>query len=303
MDRFNQSSPNPFRALKVRWVLAGFVVISAILGLGLILLLSLSLLPIEVGDPILAPTLYILVFTGLCLMIVAQGRSPALNLRDLFGPLPWRLAWLQLLWLVAGLFLFSLGAFQISYLGLSWVAPRLVESTLQQSLLLSVDNAAAPHLYNGLMLFAVVVVAPVAEEFIFRGILLHRWGLKWGVRTAMVMTSVLFGLLHSNLIGLFMFGVVMTLLYLTTRSLLVPMVAHALNNALASGLEYATQSRALTPIYTLADFRSSWWLGVLCLLVSAPWVLRYVVYHWPTQTTPLPYFVNQNQRIQAEQRP
>ncbi|MBD2427018.1 CPBP family intramembrane glutamic endopeptidase [Phormidium sp. FACHB-1136] len=303
MDRFNQSSPNPFRALKARWVLAGFVVISAILGLGLILLGSLHLLPLEVGDPILAPTLYILVFTGLCLMIVVQGRSPALDLRDLLGPLPRRLAWLQLLWLVVGLFLFSLGAFQVSYLGLSWVAPHLVESTLQQSLLLSADNAAAPRLYNSLMLFAVVVVAPVAEEFIFRGILLHRWGLKWGVRTAMVMTSVLFGLLHSNLIGLFMFGVVMTLLYLTTRSLLVPMVAHALNNALASGLEYATQIRALTPIHTLADFRASWWLGVVCLLVSAPWVLRYVVYHWPTQTTPLPYFVNQSQRLDLGSRP
>lgn len=301
MARSNDFSDNPFTTLKARWVLVGFFVISVGLGLGLILLGSLSLFPIAVGDPILAPVLYILVFTSLCGLIVTQRRFPALNLRDLIGPLPWQLAWLQLLWLVVGLFLFSVGAFQVSYLGLSWVAPRLVEATLQQSRLLLADQAANPLLYKSLMLFSVVVVAPITEEFIFRGILFHRWSLKWGVRTAMVMTSVLFGLLHSNLIGLFVFGLVMSLLYLTTRSLIVPMAAHALNNALASGLDYAfTRAGSATPIHTLAEFQANWWLGIVCLLVSAPWVLRYVVYHWPVPATPLPYFVNQRQRLGRE---
>lgn len=301
MNPPNASTPNPFLTLKARWVLADFVIISMLLGLGLMLLASLNLLPIQVGDPILAPLIYSLVFAGLCLVIVVRQRSPALNLRDVLGPLPRRSAWRQLLGLVAGLFLFSLGAFQVSYLVLSWVAPHQVESTLQQSLLLSADNTAAPRFYNGLMLFSVVVVAPVTEEFIFRGILLHRWAIKWGVRTAMILTSLLFGLLHANPIGLFMFGLVMALLYLTTRSLLVPMVAHALNNALAYGLEYTTRLSSAPSLYTLAELQSGWWLGGLCLLISAPWVLRYAVYHWPSATTPLPYFVNQSQRIRPSQ--
>jgi membrane protease YdiL (CAAX protease family) len=124
-------------------------------------------------------------------------------------------------------------------------------------------------------------------------VLLHRWGLKWGIRPAIVLTSILFGLLHSNLIGLFAFGVVMSLLYLTTRSLLVPIVAHGINNALSSALDILWAPPTTQAANTLAEFRASWWLGVICLLLSAPWVLRYVIYNWPDRQTQLPYFANQ----------
>ncbi|MGB7311469.1 MAG: type II CAAX endopeptidase family protein, partial [Nodosilinea sp.] len=222
-----------------------FFVISAGLALVFSTLGALELLPLQGDDPILAPILYSLVFVGLCTAILLATRRLPLRLAMLLGPVPRHLAWVQLLWLVVGVFLFSLGAFQVSYLGLSVVAPGLVETTLSQSLLLSPDQATAPGLYNALMLFSVLVVAPITEEFIFRGVLLHRWSVKWGVRPAIVLTSVLFGVLHSNLIGLFVFGVVMSLLYLSTRSLLVPMVAHAINNAIASGVDFlATQPTA-----------------------------------------------------------
>ena len=289
---------NPFIALKARLVVVVFFAIA--LGLALVFgtLGGLELIPWAADDPIFAPVLYSLVFSSLCLSIWLVSRRPPLRLSYLLGPWPHQLAWLQLLWLVVGVFLFSLGAFQLSYLALSLVAPTWVEASLQQSLLLSAEQAAAPRLYNGLMLFSVVVVAPITEEFIFRGVLLHRWGTKWGVGAAIFLTSVLFGLLHANLIGLFVFGVVMALLYLSTRSLIVPIVAHAINNAIASGFELLTALTAPEDlaINTLAEFRASWWLGVLCLLVSAPWVLRYVFYHWPQPNTPLPYFANQAPR-------
>ncbi|MGB3202080.1 MAG: type II CAAX endopeptidase family protein [Nodosilinea sp.] len=284
---------NPFLVLKARRVVVMFVMISAGLALIFSTLGALELLPLQGNDPILAPILYSLIFLSLCTAIVLSTRRLPLRLAALLGPVPRHLAWVQLLWLVVGVFLFSLGAFQVSYLGLSLVAPGLVETTLRQSLLLSPDQATAPGLYNTLMLFSVLVVAPVTEEFIFRGVLLHRWGVKWGVRPAIVLTSVLFGVLHSNLIGLFVFGVVMSLLYLSTRSLLVPMVAHAMNNAIASGIDFLATQPSANAIDTLAEFRASWWLGVICLLASAPWVLRYVVYHWPDRQASMPYFLNQ----------
>ncbi len=290
------TSENPFLALKARLVLLIFLAISLTMALVFSILGALELMPLQGGDPILAPILYSLVFSGLCLSIVAAARRSPIRLAALFGPWPRQLAWVQLLWLVVGVFLFSQGAFQVSYLGLSLVAPGWVEATLHQSLLLSPDQVAAPGLYNGLVLFSVVVVAPITEEFIFRGVLLHRWGVKWGIRPAIVMTSILFGMLHSNLIGLFVFGVVMALLYLSTRSLLVPMVAHALNNAIASGIDFLTAQPTANALTTLAEFRANWWLGLVCLLVSAPWVLRYVAYHWPDAQTPLPYFANQGYR-------
>lgn len=288
---------NPFLALKARLVVLIFFAISISLALVFGTLGALELMPFQGGDPILAPILYSLVFLGLCVAILVAARRSPIRLVALFGPWPRHLAWVQLLWLVAGVFLFSLGAFQVSYLGLSLVAPGLVENTLQQSLLLSSEQATNPTLYNVLMLVSVLVVAPITEEFIFRGVLLHRWGVKWGIRPAIIMTSVLFGILHSNLVGLFVFGVVMSLLYLSTRSLLVPIVAHSLNNAIASGVDFLTAQPPATAINTLAEFRASWWLGPLCLLLSAPWVCRYVAYHWPNPQTQLPYFANQNRRF------
>ncbi|NJL48282.1 MAG: CPBP family intramembrane metalloprotease [Leptolyngbyaceae cyanobacterium SM2_5_2] len=217
------ASNHPFIALKARLVVVAFFGISIGLALLLGVLGGLGLLPLQPSDPIIAPILYILVFSGLCLAIVAVSRHPALEMAHLLGFVPRQLAWLQLLWLVVGVFLFSLGAFHISYVVLSLVAPNLVESTLEQSLVLSADKAAAPGLYTALMFISVVIVAPITEEFIFRGVLLHRWGVKWGIRRAILMTSVLFGLLHANLVGLFVFGVVMSLLYLSTARCWCPL--------------------------------------------------------------------------------
>ncbi|HIK44017.1 MAG TPA: CPBP family intramembrane metalloprotease, partial [Leptolyngbyaceae cyanobacterium M65_K2018_010] len=239
---------NPFLALKARLVVLVFFAIGLGLGLLLVVLSAFKVVPLQAEDPILAPILYTLIFSSLCLAILIVARHSPIQLPLLIGTWPQHLSWVRLLGLVIGVFLFSLGAFQLFYLGLSLVAPQWLETTWQQSVLLSAEKTASPRLYNGVMVFSVVVVAPVTEEFIFRGILLHRWGVKWGIRPAILMTSILFGLLHSNLVGLFVFGVVMALLYLSTRSLLVPMVAHAMNNAIASGVEWLTTQISPEPL-------------------------------------------------------
>lgn len=288
------TTENPFYALKARLVVLTFFAISLSLSLVFGVLGSLNLLPIEPGDPIVAPILYSLIFGSLCLSILMMVRRPPVQLTALLGQWPQGLTWQFLLVVVVVVFMFSLGAFQVSYLALSLVAPNLVESTLQQSLMLSAGDTAYPKLYTGVMMFSVLVVAPVTEEFIFRGVLLHRWGVKWGTRPAIILTSILFGVLHSNLVGLFVFGIVMALLYLSTRSLLVPIVAHGLNNAIASLIEFLTLRASTTmPTDTLAEFRASWWLGVLCLVISAPWIGWYLQRYWPRSQTQLPYFANQ----------
>ncbi|WP_190482153.1 type II CAAX endopeptidase family protein [Pseudanabaena sp. FACHB-2040] len=290
-------SENPFVRIKARVVVLGFFAIAGSLALLFGILGTLNVLPLQPNDPILAPVLYILIFSGLCLSVLLWSRRPPLSLEYLLGRWPAHFSWQAMGLLVLGMFFFSLGAFQLSYLLLSLVAPGIVEATLQQTLLLSAEETSTPGLYNLLMLFSAIVVAPITEEFLFRGILLHRWGLKWGIRPAIVLTSIFFGVLHSNLIGLFVFGVIMSLLYLHTRSLLVPIAAHALNNAIATGLEFLTaQANPETSVNTLAEFRASWWLGVLCLAVSAPWLVRYIRRQWPQPQEELPYFMNQSEK-------
>jgi hypothetical protein len=88
------------------------------------------------------------------------------------------------------------------------------------------------------VLMLVLAVAPaVGEELVFRGVigrgLLARHGWFWGI----VVTSVMFAGIHlspAQVIGVLPLGIVIHLVYAATRSFWAPMLAHFLNNALAS---------------------------------------------------------------------
>jgi membrane protease YdiL (CAAX protease family) len=79
-----------------------------------------------------------------------------------------------------------------------------------------------------------VVIAPVAEEFIFRGMLFPFVKQLGFPRLAWFGVSFLFAAIHLNLptlIPLFVLALALTWLYDRTDNLLVPIVAHALFNA------------------------------------------------------------------------
>jgi len=80
---------------------------------------------------------------------------------------------------------------------------------------------------------AAIVLAPLCEEILFRGILydlLKQFG--WP-RLGLAVSSLLFGLIHANamtLVPLSFLAVVLALLYDQTRNLMAPIVAHAVFN-------------------------------------------------------------------------
>jgi membrane protease YdiL (CAAX protease family) len=79
-----------------------------------------------------------------------------------------------------------------------------------------------------------IVIAPVAEEFIFRGMLFPFVKQLGFPRLAWFGVSFLFAVIHLNLptlMPLFVLALALTWLYDRTDNLLVPIVAHALFNA------------------------------------------------------------------------
>jgi uncharacterized protein len=88
----------------------------------------------------------------------------------------------------------------------------------------------------------VTVLAPIAEEFLFRGYIftaLRNWAGGWG---AALLTGALFGVIHSSpdrpaayLVPLALFGVLLCLLYWRTGSLYPCIALHAINNSVAFG--------------------------------------------------------------------
>ncbi|MDB6139733.1 MAG: amino terminal protease self-immunity [Verrucomicrobiaceae bacterium] len=77
------------------------------------------------------------------------------------------------------------------------------------------------------------IVAPVAEELIYRGMIYGILRRKAGNAFAMVATSLIFALAHQSLqtfVPLFVFSLGLCIAYNRSRSLLVPMAMHAMFN-------------------------------------------------------------------------
>ena len=97
------------------------------------------------------------------------------------------------------------------------------------------EHAARPSGAAGLfVLLSGVIVAPVAEELVFRGFLLnlwrHRWGMKWGI----VLSSLAFGAVHFQYtIFAASMGVLLCLVYLRFGTLWQGTVLHSLYNLVA----------------------------------------------------------------------
>ncbi|HEY6886539.1 MAG TPA: type II CAAX endopeptidase family protein, partial [Solirubrobacter sp.] len=83
----------------------------------------------------------------------------------------------------------------------------------------------------------ICVLAPVAEEFFFRGFMFTVFSRRMGVAWAAILDGIVFGLGHAGgaeaiqLIALGAFGVGLCLLYWRTQSIIPGMALHALNNS------------------------------------------------------------------------
>jgi len=135
-------------------------------------------------------------------------------------------------------------------------------------------------LQYSLIFFVVAVFAPLVEEIIFRGIMIERLGSKYGYKIAVLLSSFLFGVLHMDIIGAFIFGVVLSVLYLRTRSLLLPFLIHAANNGFAVLLIYFGDTLNLEAWETIEPFLENAWMGILLFVVSFGWLIWYLNNNW-----------------------
>ncbi|MDO4622370.1 MAG: CPBP family intramembrane metalloprotease [Eubacteriales bacterium] len=87
-----------------------------------------------------------------------------------------------------------------------------------------------------LLLLSTVVLGPVCEEVFFRGMTFRRARAQWGFLPAAVLSSVLFGLYHMNVIQ-FLYacgiGLLLARIYQSSGDLRLPVLAHMCVNAWA----------------------------------------------------------------------
>jgi membrane protease YdiL (CAAX protease family) len=281
---------SPFDDLRARWLVVQFLLLVAAAtwiyrllgrpggrGLG--------------GDQRLGA---VLVYCALGLVLLVRGRFARLNWRGLFGRWPTREE-LPLLAVIVPVDLLTVGTTVAVFVPLSYVAPRLVERLVLGSS--ELFDARSFGQWLGLVLVA-VVAAPFVEELFFRGILLHRWARRWGTGPAVVASSILFAVLHGEWVGHFLFGVAMCALYLRTRTLWLPIFAHAASNFI---IALTTLHDALNHVPpkpdTIESLRGDWAFGLASFVAGAALLAWYLGRWWAdgrlraTLAGPVPYEV------------
>jgi membrane protease YdiL (CAAX protease family) len=166
-------------------------------------------------------------FIGVALFFAQLGgRSVDPRMFGLRPTRPWRAVWLVVVTFV-GFLLFSLVWSAVFHVGKEKLLEKLGANETTALLVLSAGLTC--------------VVAPIAEEFLFRGFIftaLRNWR---GVWPAAVITGVLFGAVHFgsapaiDIVPLAVLGVALCLLYRATGSLYPCIAAHCVNNTIAFG--------------------------------------------------------------------
>lgn len=92
-----------------------------------------------------------------------------------------------------------------------------------------------------------VILSSISEELIFRGIFLSKLRLIVPTVFAVIISSLLFASLHAvgSIISAFVFGICMAILYLESDNILVPILAHFLNNFFAEIIRLADVNKLL----------------------------------------------------------
>ncbi len=292
---------NPFMQFHARHVAlwGAVVMLGCVFAAVLFYRLFAQWLPV---DALLSPMLLFLFYGTFGYWMLNFLQQQSIQLPVLMGPLPRRWRWPRLAALVALLLLSSLGSFLVWFGLRNWLFPGLMANGLEASL-----TASFPSLWFAqVMKFMVLVLmAPVVEELLFRGIILQRWAVRWGIRPAILLSSLVFGSCHaSNPVGFTLFGLVMALLYVSTRSLLIPIVCHMLNNAMAEVLLMFNNGRNLAAADLAAAAGNSFWQGILLLAIALPLLVLFVRQTWPRAAAAIPYLVNlQHGRSNLMQRP
>ena len=290
------ASTGPFYRLKAKtfalWLLASIPV-----GIGLVFLVPTFLIANglirQAEDPLTETLVSLLWVYGLmggwsvwCL------RRYGISIAQLVGSVPTDYDWRPTVSFIIPMMLYSAAAFWIVHYPIASVAPGYLEDLTSQRLFVTAAESESPNLTNSLILLTLVVAAPLFEEFFFRGLLFSRWAARWGFTRSLLLSSFLFGILHTDPVGAFVFGCAMCIIYMRTRTLWVPIAVHALNNVLAGGLAFLSQPDGDN--YASLDLNTELYIALILMVLSSPLVFGLLGRWWPSREAQIPYEANQS---------
>ena len=97
------------------------------------------------------------------------------------------------------------------------------------------DNTTAGSVDSNVMIFGSIIVAPILEESIFRGVLLRGLLTRNSAPVSVILSSVIFALIHVHLfqvVPAFLLGLLFGIVFVRSHSLLYTMILHFAANSI-----------------------------------------------------------------------
>ncbi len=201
------------------------------------------------------------------------------------------LPWLELLIIFYGIESLMRGISNITIYFVNLIYP---DSTIQ-----AIEKTQNLYAYNqdfsvsnifcyAVLIIYVIIIAPIIEEFVFRGVLLHRFAAKWGINVSILLSTFLFGAIHANIysIAIGISFIFISLLYIKTKNLIITMIFHSMHNAIfliTLFIDCILKKQVNVGIDDL-------WVGILYTAFSIPILLYF--FKWPNRLDLLPYAAN-----------
>jgi membrane protease YdiL (CAAX protease family) len=207
----------------------------------------------------------------------------------LIGGFPDQFSWTRNLLLLICLLLFNFGSILTSIGLLSYLWPDFALNFLNSQ---PNTHSLSPGIFLAIDTLTAVMIAPIVEESLMRGVFLHRFWMKWGINKALIIAAAIFAIGHANIIGMSMVALVLSLLYLKYKTLLVPIFFHAMNNTMVSLLQLSAGQQTASKPAAIADAQSTIWMGLVFVVISLPVLTRFLVKNWPKKDLVMPYHAN-----------
>ena len=123
---------------------------------------------------------------------------------------------------------------------------------------------------GGWLLVSAVLIAPIFEEYLFRGYIAGTIQYAYGSVAAWLISAILFGVAHGQpavMVSATMSGLVLGFYFLRSRSVMIPMILHAMNNLTVCFLQ-TFDAGELTFRQLIANDSTYWTVQIICSVVS-----------------------------------
>lgn len=214
------------------WVIIGFSVAQALVIVTIMLLREFGISFGSMNDAVFNTVIAACVYTLTLALVVGVPWwiKKYHTTKEELG-MPKLLSWSDIAWVAPGFILYLLASALMIYLA-GLIAPEIDLQQVQEN-----GFRGISHYYQYMLAFTtLIIIAPVAEEILFRGYLYGKLRKLVPLWAAMLMTSVLFGLVHGQWnVGIDVFALSMVLCSLreVTGSIWTGILLHMLKNSIA----------------------------------------------------------------------